>query len=40
VSISVVKCSEMLQCSEVLLVLFYRGVYVCMLCVLLLNSAS
>jgi hypothetical protein len=37
----VVKCSEMLQCSGGLLVLFfYRCVYGCMFCVLLFSSVS
>ena len=40
VSIRVVKCSEVLQCSDVILVLFYRCVYSCIFCVLLLNSVS
>jgi len=45
VSISVVKCSwvkcsEMLQCSDVLLVHFYRFVYGCMFCILLFISIS
>jgi hypothetical protein len=35
----VVKCSEVLQCSDVLLVLFYR-VYGCMFCILLFNSVG
>jgi len=35
-----VKCSEVLQCSDVLLVLFYRFVYGCMFCILLCNSVS
>ena len=34
------KCSEVLQCSGVLMVLFYHCVYGCMLCKLLLNSVS
>ena len=34
------KCSEVLQCSDVLLVLFYRFVYGCMFCILLFNSVS
>ena len=28
------KCSEVLQCSDVLLVLFYRSVYGCIFCIL------
>jgi hypothetical protein len=37
----VVKCSEVLQCSDVLLVIFfYRCVYGCMFSVLLFNSVS
>jgi magnesium-transporting ATPase (P-type) len=36
----VVKCSEVLQCSDVLLGFFYRFVYGCMFCVLLFNSVS
>ena len=36
-SISVVKCSEVLQCSDVL---FYRFVYGCMFCILLFNSVG
>jgi hypothetical protein len=37
----VVKCSEVLQCSGVLLVLFFnRCVYVCMFYVFLFNSVS
>jgi len=36
----VVKCSELLQCSDVLLVLFYHFVYGCMFCILLFNSVS
>jgi hypothetical protein len=40
VSISVVKCSEVLQCSDVLLVLFCRFVYGCTFCILLFNSVS
>jgi hypothetical protein len=40
VPISVVKCSEVLQCSDVALVLFYRFVYGCMFCILLLDSLS
>jgi hypothetical protein len=36
----VVKCSEVLQCSDVFLVLFYRCVYGCTFCLLLLNSVS
>jgi uncharacterized membrane protein len=35
-----VKCSEMLQCSNVLLVLFHLFVYGCMFCILLFNSVS
>jgi hypothetical protein len=35
-----VKCSEVLQCSDVLLVLFYRSMYSCMFCILLFNSVS
>jgi hypothetical protein len=35
-----VKCSEVLQCSDVLLVLFYRCVYGCTFCILLFNSVS
>jgi hypothetical protein len=43
VSISVVKCSwvkcsQVLQCSDVLLVLSCRFVYGCMFCILLFNS--
>ena len=34
-----VKCSEVLQCSDVFLVLFYF-VYGCMFCILLFNSVS
>ena len=34
------KCSEVLQCSDVLLVFFNRCVYGCMFCILLLNSVS
>ena len=34
------KCSEVLKCSDVLLVLFYRFVYGCMFCILLFNSVS
>ena len=34
------KCSEVLQCSDVLLVLFCRCLYGCMLCILLLNYVS
>jgi len=34
----VVKCSKVLQCCDVLLVLFYRCVYGCMFCILLFNS--
>jgi hypothetical protein len=45
VSISVVKCgwvkcSEVLQCSDVVLVLFYDCVYGCVFCILLFNSVS
>jgi hypothetical protein len=36
----VVKCSEVLQCSDVLLVLFYLWVFGFMFCVLLFNSVS
>jgi len=36
----VVKCCEVLQCSDVLLVLFYRFVYGCMFCIFLFNSVS
>jgi hypothetical protein len=36
----VVKCSEVLQCSDVLLVLSYRFVYGCMFCIVLFNSVS
>jgi len=35
-----VKCSEVLQCSDVLLVLFYCFVYGCMFCILLFNFVS
>ena len=35
-----VKCSEVLQCSDVLLALFHRFVYGCMFCILLFNSVS
>ena len=35
-----VKCSEVLQCSGVVLVLFYRCVYGCMFCILLFNYVS
>ena len=38
--ISVVKCSEVLQCSDVLLVLFIVFYMVVMFCVLLFNSVS
>ena len=34
------KCSEVLQCSDVLLVLFYSFVYGCMFYILLFNSVS
>jgi hypothetical protein len=34
------KCSQVLQCSDVLLVLLYRFVYGCMFCILLFNSLS
>ena len=37
---SVVKCSEVLQCSDVLLVHLYRFVYGCTFCILLFNSVS
>jgi hypothetical protein len=40
VLISVVKCSVVLQCSVVLLVLLYRIVYGCMFCKLLFNSVG
>jgi hypothetical protein len=40
VKCSWVKCSKVLQCSDVLLVLFYRFVYGCMFCILLFNSVS
>jgi hypothetical protein len=40
VECSLVKCSEVLQCSDVLLVLFYRFVYGCMFCILLFNSVK
>ena len=41
VKCSWVKCSEVLQCSDGLLVLFfYRFVYGCMFCILLFNSVS
>jgi len=36
VKFSWVKCSEVLQCSDVVLVLFYDCVYGCMFCILLL----
>jgi hypothetical protein len=36
----VVKCREVLQCSDVLLAPFYRFVCGCMFCILLFNSAS
>jgi len=36
----VVKRSDVLQCSDVLLFLFYRFVYGCMFCILLFNSVS
>jgi hypothetical protein len=36
----VVKCSEVLQCSDVLFVLFYRFVYGCMFCILLFDSVD
>ena len=35
-----VKCSEVLQCSDILLVPFYHCVYGCMFCILLFNSVS
>ena len=35
-----VKCSELLQCNDVLLFLFYCVVYGCMFCILLFNSVS
>ena len=35
-----VKCSEVLQCNAVLLVLYYRCVYGCMFCTLLFNSVG
>jgi hypothetical protein len=35
-----VKCSEVLQCSDVLSILVYRFVYGCMFCILLFNSLS
>ena len=35
-----VKCSDVLQCSDVLLFLFYRFVYGCMFCIVLFNSVS
>jgi hypothetical protein len=38
--VSNTKGSEGLQCSDVLLVLFYRFVYGCMFCILLFNSVS
>jgi len=40
VKCSLVKCGEVLPCSDVLLVLFYRFVYGCMFCTLLFNSVS
>jgi hypothetical protein len=40
VKCSWVKCGEVLQCSDVLLILFCRFVYGCMFCVLLFNSVS
>jgi hypothetical protein len=40
VKCSWVKCSEVLQYSDALLVLFYRWLYGCMFCILLLNSVS
>jgi len=36
----VVKCSKVLQCSDVFLVPFYRFVYGCMFCILLFNPVS
>ena len=39
-AISVVKCSEVLQCSDVLLVLFCRFVHGCMFCILLFNPLN
>jgi len=36
----VVKCSEVLQCSDVLLLQFYRFVCGCMFRILLFNSVS
>ena len=35
-----VKCSDVLQCSGVIVVLFYRCVYGCMFCILVFNSVS
>jgi hypothetical protein len=40
VKCSWVKCSKVLQCSDVLFVLFYRFVYGCMFCILLFDSVS
>ena len=40
VKCSWVKCSEVLQCSNVLLVPFYHFVYGCKFCILLFNSVS
>jgi uncharacterized membrane protein len=40
VKCSWVKCSEVLQFSDVLVVLFYRFVYGCMFCILLFNYVS
>ena len=35
-----VKCSEVLQCTDVLLVIFYRFVYGRVFCIFLFNSVS
>jgi len=40
VKCSWVKCNEMLQCSEVIFIPFYRCVYGCMFCIHLFNSVS
>jgi len=36
----VVKCSEVLQCSDVLLVFFFFVLHMTMFCILLFNSVS
>ena len=35
-----VKCSEVLQCGDIILFLLYCFVYGCMFCILLFNSVS